>query len=254
MELPAAIPAFFSVVTLASIGSTSDEVKRLSRFGAVEGTLVWAAEQTAGHGRFGRTWISPPGNLYFSLLLRPYLPPGQALQLTFVAAVALAEAIQGLLPPQRRVTCKWPNDVLVAGRKISGILLESSVDAAALVDSLVVGIGVNVASHPPPDVVDYAATSLHAEGAGEETAGSMLARFCAAFVDWHAQWRAEGFEPVRQAWLGRADKLHRPIEVRLEGEIAAGIFTDLDASGALVLQQGDKCRLIVAGDVLAARA
>ena len=125
MEIPAAIPAFFSVVTLASIGSTSDEVKRLSRFGAVEGTLVWAAEQRAGHGRFGRTWISPPGNLYFSLLLRPYLPPGQALQLTFVAAVALAEAIQGLLPPQRRVTCKWPNDVLVAGRKISGILLES---------------------------------------------------------------------------------------------------------------------------------
>ena len=144
--------------------------------------------------------------------------------------------------------------MLVSGKKISGILLESSVDASALVDSLVVGIGVNVASHPPPEIVDYAATSLHAEGAGEETAGSMLARFCLAFVDWHGQWRAEGFEPVRQAWLERADKLHQPIEVRLEEEIAAGVFTDIDTSGALVLQQGGKRRLIVAGDVLAARA
>jgi BirA family transcriptional regulator, biotin operon repressor / biotin---[acetyl-CoA-carboxylase] ligase len=251
-EAPAQAPSFFRIIELPTIDSTSEEVKRLSREGAPQGTLVWALQQTSGHGRFGRTWISPLGNLYFSLLLRPQRPPQETMQLTFVAALAVADAISETMTAGAAVTCKWPNDVLISGKKVAGILLESSLDHRGTVDSLVIGIGVNVASHPPVKDVQYPATSLWAEGATSETAQSVLDRFCPSFLVWHGEWRERGFFPVREAWLARAERLHRPIEVRLEDDTAAGIFADLDATGALVLQQGRGRRLILAGDVFPA--
>ena len=252
MQPSAAPPGFFRIVALQTINSTSEEAKRLSRDGAGEGTLVWAARQTSGHGRFGRAWISPPGNLYFSLLLRPQRPPQETMQLTFVAALAVADAISETLPPGAAVTCKWPNDVLVSGKKVSGILLESSTDGVGNVDSLVIGIGVNVVSHPPPEEVQYPATSLRAEGAPEETAGSLLERFCRSFLARYEEWGRRGFSPAREAWLARAERLHRRIEVRLEGDTAAGVFAGLDPTGALVLWQGGGQRLILAGDLFPA--
>jgi len=243
------LPPFFRIVRLAAIDSTSDEAKRLSRLGAEEGTVVWAEQQSDGHGRHGRSWISPTGNLYFSVLLRPMRPPAQSMQLTFAAAVALSEAIVSLLPKGASVTCKWPNDVLVGGRKIAGILLESSIDGAGLVDSLVVGIGVNVASHPPADALIYPATSLAAEGAAETTPGGVLERICPALLAWYRRWQSEGFAPLRRSWLDRAAALQKPVAVRLDDETLEGIFADLDESGALVLQQGGHRRLVLAGDV-----
>ena len=112
-----------------------------------------------------------------------------------------------------------------------------------------IGIGVNVASHPPPQDVHYPATSLWAEGATAETARSVLEMFCPAFLAWYREWRQRGFHPVREAWLARAERLHRPIQVRLESDTTAGIFADLDPTGALILQQGKGQRLILAGDV-----
>jgi BirA family transcriptional regulator, biotin operon repressor / biotin---[acetyl-CoA-carboxylase] ligase len=243
------LPPFFRIVQLATIDSTSEEAKRLSQLGAEEGTLVWAEQQTDGHGRFGRSWISPSGNLYFSLLLRPGRPPAQTMQLTFAAAVALSDAIETLLPEGAAVTCKWPNDVLVKGSKIAGILLESSIDAAGVVDSLVIGIGVNVASHPPADAVMYPATSLAAEGSAGATPDRVLTQFCPSFLDWYGRWQATGFAPLRQSWLDRAEKLQKPVTVRLDTETVNGIFAGLDESGAMILQQGDHRRLILAGDV-----
>jgi BirA family biotin operon repressor/biotin-[acetyl-CoA-carboxylase] ligase len=249
MSSSPALPPFFSLVRLASIDSTSEEAKRLSRLGAEEGTLVWADEQSDGHGRFGRSWISPSGNLYFSVLLRPNRPPAQTMQLTFAAAVALSDVLATLLPAGAAVTCKWPNDVLVGGGKIAGILLESSIDEAGLVDSLVVGIGVNVASHPPAETVMYPATSLAAEGSADATPQLVLQHFCPAFLDWYRRWQEAGFAPLRQSWLARAEKLRKPVSVRLDFETLDGIFADLDDSGAMVLQQGEHRRLILAGDV-----
>lgn len=249
MEAVARVPDFFCILHFPTIDSTSDEVKRLSVAGAPEGTLVWASQQTAGHGRFGRSWISPRGNLYFSLLLRPELPPQETMQLTFVAALALAEAILQTMPARTAVTCKWPNDVLISGRKVAGILLESSLDGDGRVDSLVIGIGVNIASHPPVHHVHYPATSLWAEGARTETAQSMLERFCSSFLVRLGEWREHGFSPVRDAWRARAESLHRPIKVQLDGDTMVGIFADLDATGALVLQQERERRVVFAGDV-----
>lgn len=248
------LPPFFRPIHLPRAGSTSDEAKRLAARGADEGTLVWADEQTDGHGRLGRTWISPPGNLYFSMLVRPARPAAEAVQLTFVAAVAVAEVIAAVLPVGRRVGCKWPNDVLVDGKKVSGILLESQAGPDGAVESLVIGIGINVVSHPPPEAVMFAATSLHAEGAAGETAASVLQRFCPVYLGWQEVWRRQGFAEVRSAWLDRAEKLHQQVEVRLDKEAVAGVFVGLDMNGAMLLQQGTQRRAILAGDVFPAAA
>lgn len=252
MDAAVPLPHFFRPIRLPRVGSTSDEAKRLAALAAEEGTLVWADEQTEGHGRLGRTWISPSGNLYFSILLRPAAPAANAMQLTFATAIALADVVAAVLPATSRVGCKWPNDVLVDGKKVSGILLESQANADGSVDSLVVGIGVNIVSHPPPETVMYEATSLHAEGAGGETAASLLQRFCPVFLTWYETWRRQGFDPIRAAWLGRAEKLHQPVEVRLDVGSVAGVFVGLDTNGAMLLQQGDRRRVILAGDVFPA--
>lgn len=242
------LPAFYRLLAHEQIDSTNEEAKRLAAAGAAAGTLVWAAEQLAGRGRRGRGWASPPGNLYVSLLLRPACPPAQACQLNFAAAVALAEAVSALLPAGAEVTLKWPNDVLVRGAKVSGILLEASAALERSIDWLVIGAGVNVVSHPAD--TPYPATSLHREGARDATVAGVLRAFAERFLAWYETWRAQGFPPVRARWLALARGLGEPIEVRLERETLRGRFADLDESGALMLDMADgACRPITAGDL-----
>jgi BirA family biotin operon repressor/biotin-[acetyl-CoA-carboxylase] ligase len=241
------LPAFYDLVVHEQIDSTNEEAKRLAAAGARDGTLVWAGEQLAGRGRRGRGWASPPGNLYASLLLRPTRPPAQACQLSFVAAVALAEAVSSLLPSGAPVTLKWPNDVLIRAAKVSGILLEASAALDRLIDWLVIGVGVNVGSHPAD--TPYPATSLRCEGAPSSTA-AVLEAFAERFQAWYETWRGQGFAPVRARWLASARGLGEPIEVRLEREILHGCFRDLDESGALMLDMRDGARRhITTGDL-----
>ena len=120
-----ALPGFFQPVYLDATDSTNDEAKRRARSGAPEGTLIWAGAQSAGRGRQGKSWFSPPGNLYLSLVLRPRCDVAQAAQLSFAAALAVGDACRGLLPAGAGLAYKWPNDVLVSGKKVAGILLES---------------------------------------------------------------------------------------------------------------------------------
>src|SRR5206468_1374206 len=141
------------------IGSTNDEATALARAGAGSGTLVWAAEQNTGRGRRGRSWRSPPGNLYLSLVQRPECSPASAAQLGFVAALGLGDAITEL---GLRPSYKWPNDVLVNRRKLAGILLESEMTAGGGLDFVVIGVGVNIAV--APEGVEFPTTSLVAEG------------------------------------------------------------------------------------------
>lgn len=245
-DRPPALPSFFSLVALASTESTNEDLHRLARAGAEEGTLVWARAQTKGRGRRGRGWSSPPGNLYLSLLLRPMVPPGEAAQIGFVAAVALAEALQGLLPPARSLRCKWPNDLLIDGAKVSGILPEAEA-AGGIVGAVVLGMGVNVASFPPE--LPYRATSLAAAGAATDVV-AVLEVLAPRLLAWYRRWRTEGFLPIRRRWLDFAAGLGGPIEVRLEREVLRGRFATLDATGALDLELADgRRRLITAGDV-----
>lgn len=246
-EEPALGPEFH-LVRLESVGSTNVEAARLAAEGAADGTLVWAKEQTAGRARRGREWRSLPGNLYCSLILRPAIPPRTAAQLSFVAALAVADALAAFAPEDTPVRVKWPNDVLLAGRKTSGILLESMPGPDGLVDWVVVGTGINVAGHP--EDTEFPATSLAATGAGAVGAGQVLEAYANAFAMWRERWAQEGFPPIRAAWLGVAAGLGDPIVVRLDHQTLEGWFAALDEDGALVLEMpGGVRRTVAAGDV-----
>jgi BirA family transcriptional regulator, biotin operon repressor / biotin---[acetyl-CoA-carboxylase] ligase len=246
-ETAPALPDGYRLRHYEAVGSSNDEAKVLARAGAPSGTIIWADRQTAGRGRRGRAWESPPGNLYFSLLLRPDAPPSHIAQLSFVAALGLGGALGELAGAACDWRCKWPNDLLVNGKKLAGILLESETSAAGRVDFIVIGIGVNLMSAPVGTA--YPATSLAAEeSAGVRPAG-LLAAFLRHFDRWRERWQEAGFAPVREAWLERAAGLGEPIRVRLDRTTLTGRFIDLDADGALVLRAADGCRKVAAGEV-----
>lgn len=238
------LPPPFRLIGLGSVGSTNDEARRLALEGAAADLLVVTAEhQSAGRGRRGRVWQSPAGNLHASVLIRLDRSLAESAQIGFVAALALAEALAALAPGAD-IRCKWPNDVLANGRKIAGMLLETAGDGW-----LVLGFGVNVEQAPPPGEALYASIAL-AQLAEGRRASDVLAAFCARFGPGLALWRAEGFPPVRRAWLERARGLGEQAVVRLEAETLTGLFQGLDDDGALILDQGDNgTRRIMAGDV-----
>jgi len=242
------LPPAYRLVVLDSVDSTNDEALRLASEGAEDGTLVWAREQTGGRGRQGRSWSSPPGNLYLSLVLRPDCAPAEAAQLGFVAGLALGEAIGSVGPPMIEVTYKWPNDLLFNGRKGAGFLLESRSNPDGTLECLILGLGANL-RHFPEDT-SFPATSLHFEGATEVEVVALLEAFGRHFMSWVNRWLDDGFAPVRRSWLHHAHGLGEEIEVRLPRETLKGTFKDLDERGALVLElAGGETRLISAGDV-----
>jgi BirA family transcriptional regulator, biotin operon repressor / biotin---[acetyl-CoA-carboxylase] ligase len=249
-EAALSLPAGYRLHQYDTIGSTNDEAKRLARGGAPEGTLVWAGEQTAGRGRRGRHWASPPGNLYLSLVLRPGGAPSRAAQLGFVAALGLGDALDGLAALGPRLRYKWPNDLLLDGRKLAGILLESETAASGAVDFVVIGTGVNLLSHP--ETSEYPATCLAEWGSATVSPAALLQAFVREFDPWLARWREEGFAPLREAWLARASGIGEDIRVRLERMTLTGRFVDLDEDGALLLDGAEGPRRIAAGDVFPA--
>ena len=167
-----------------------------------------------------------------------------------VAAIAVGEALGGLLPPDAEIRYKWPNDVLVGGRKLAGILLESGSTPAGRLAWLIVGIGVNIASHPPAAAA-FPATSLAAEGGAGSSVEGVLEAVSGSLARWLDAWRADGFAPAREAWLARAWRRGETIELRLEEATLAGRFEGLDPAGALLLALADGTRRrISAGDVM----
>ena len=245
------LPPAYRLVALETVDSTNAEAKRLAARGEDEGedgTVVWARQQTAGRGRRGRQWDSPEGNLHCSLIMRPECPVETALQLGFVAALAVCDAIARVAEPGHEVWCKWPNDVLLGDRKVAGILLESEAGADAMPKWVVLGVGVNVA-HFPEDV-EFPATSLREEGCRDVDEVDLLEAFAQHFLTWVNRWLDDGFVPVRKHWLQRTKGLGEAIEVRLDNETLSGTFADLDEDGALILEvEGGGRRRISAGDV-----
>lgn len=216
----------------------------LARSGAEEGLWLRAERQTGGRGRQGREWRSPEGNLYASTLvrLRPIDP--QAATLALVAAVALEEVAAAYLSSGegRRTMIKWPNDLLLDGAKLSGILLERADDA------VVIGIGANLAHHP--ENLERPATSLAAHGATANPA-DFLETLATAFERWLSIWRNEGLAPIRTRWLDRAHPIGTALTARLpDGSSIDGLFSGLDREGALILRLADgTSRVIHAADV-----
>ena len=166
------------------------------------------------------------------------------------AALGLGDALLALAGPALPLAYKWPNDVLVRGKKLAGILLESEMDRAGAVEFVVIGVGVNLTTMP--DGVEYPATSLAAEGVAGVTPALLLEGFARHFDGWAGRWRAGGFAPVRSAWLARASGIGAAIRVRLDRATLAGRFADLDDDGALVLDAAEGRRRIAAGEVFPA--
>jgi len=230
---------------LDEIDSTNDEARRRFQAGEVGPVWIGARKQTAGRGRRGRSWADLTGNLYCSGLYSLKCSAADAAQLSFAAALAASDVCQSVLPGHL-AKVKWPNDVLVAGRKICGVLLESA-DAPGKVIQLVIGIGLNIAA--APDISDRPATSLAMLGA-EIEAETALENLVDRFEFWRSVWAREGFSPIRDIWLARAHGVGQRCVARLNDKTLEGIFTDLAPDGSLVLEMiGGETRLISAGDV-----
>jgi BirA family biotin operon repressor/biotin-[acetyl-CoA-carboxylase] ligase len=236
-----------AMIVLAQTGSTNDDAKVLARQGAAEGSIVQALCQTAGRGRQGNQWMSEPGNLYMSMILRPQVSAAQSGQLSFLAAVALAQTVQTLLPPAANIALKWPNDVLIEGHKAAGILLETeSTSGKSAIDWLVLGMGLNLC-HAPAGAI-----SLVQAGAGNTDVAAARDLLAGTVLTLYRHWQREGFSAIRSAWLERAAHLGKTIRVRLPGEDFHAVFNGIDAQGALeiTMENGAK-RVIASGEVFA---
>ncbi|XBQ15605.1 MAG: biotin--[acetyl-CoA-carboxylase] ligase [Oceanicaulis sp.] len=227
------------------LDSTNEEAKRRAASGEAGPLWIMARAQTAGRGRRGRAWTSAGGNLFTTGLYRLDATPAGAANLSFAAALAVGDLAASVIDPAL-VKLKWPNDVLIGGRKTSGILLESGAHQAGGL-WLAVGIGVNLAHHPEDSERPATDFSVHGASLTPEAA---LETLSGRFEHWRLQHQREGFAPLRQAWLSRAHGLGERCTVRLEGETLEGVFADLAEDGALRLDlPGGGRRLISAGDV-----
>jgi BirA family biotin operon repressor/biotin-[acetyl-CoA-carboxylase] ligase len=233
--------------------STNDRARELADAGASHGEVVVAESQTAGRGRRGRNWSSPAGrNLYLSVILRPNLPPQRAPEITLVASVAACDACR---KAGVEVGIKWPNDLLVGGRKVAGILTELSAEPD-LVHWVVLGIGVNLNSGPGdfPAELRGQATSLSIERGQPVPRALFAAALLSELEQWLDRHAAEGFGPIREAWRERSVTLGREVKVDAEGGEISGVAEDIDASGALLVRGKSGLVRIVSGDVrMAAR-
>lgn len=231
--------------------STNEEARRQGDAGAAAGLWIVSDEQTKGRGRRGRGWQSPPGNLYSSLLLRPDRPTAEAAQLSFVAALAVRDLATHYLRSDSQVLCKWPNDVLLEGRKYSGILLESVAGPGGKPAWVVLGIGINVV-FKPAELADAVATLADYCNPPPEV-GEVFTVLSQRFEMWLQRWLEEGFAPVREAWLSSAHRLGEAIEARLPSETLTGRFAGLDESGSLLLETKAGVRHVIqAADVFPA--
>jgi BirA family biotin operon repressor/biotin-[acetyl-CoA-carboxylase] ligase len=232
-------------VILPRIDSTNAEAFRraLSLMGPL---WILAGEQTAGRGRRARPWTSPPGNFHGTLAMRVSEPPAQVALRSFAAALALRDALVALTGLPQAFALKWPNDVLLNGGKLAGILLESSGD------TLAIGIGVNLIAAPPPEAVEPGATppvSLLKETGLRVTPEAFLDALAPAYATRETAFCARGFASLRPDWLAHAARLGEPITARTGAETRHGIFDGIDTEGNLVLRQGDATLAIPAAEV-----
>ena len=243
-------PGGYARILLDETDSTNAHAARIAD--SLPGpTWIFARRQSAAHGRRGRPWISPEGNFAASLVLRPEGKPEAVALRSFVAALALHEAFAAATGRAEAFALKWPNDVLLNGGKVAGILLESA-GAGRGVSRLVIGIGVNLASAPAEAELEPGATrpvSLQGETGLRIAPEDFLDLLAAAYAGWEARFQGFGFAPIRNAWLARAARRGETVTARTGAAARIGRFETLDDTGALVLQTPEGRVAIPAADV-----
>lgn len=251
------LPPLYTLIALDTVDSTNAEAIRQAQTGAPDGLVIWARRQSAARGRRGRAWVSPEGELAVSILIHADKSPAETAQLSFVAAIATLQACAELCPPMTDLRLKWPNDLLINGRKAAGLLLEAGPVIDGRVGWAVLGLGLNLRS-APAGLADHPATeptSIAAEAGVAPSPEQALERFARAFLSWRDEWMHGGFPRIRKAWLDRAWGLGERLTARLEGEEIAGLFEDLDTDGQLILRlENGGARKIAAADILSPAA
>lgn len=214
-------------------------------------TWILALNQTAARGRRGRAWANPKGNFSATLVMHPSEPAETVALRSFVAALAVSDALVAVIGRAEPLALKWPNDVLLNGGKLAGILLESQGHGTS-VRHLAIGIGINLASAPDVATLEHRAmrpVSLAGETGIDIDPRNFLSILAPIYADLDRQLTTYGFEPVRTAWLARASRLGQPITARTASEDVTGIFESVDGSGALVLKTPQSRRAIPAAEV-----
>jgi BirA family transcriptional regulator, biotin operon repressor / biotin---[acetyl-CoA-carboxylase] ligase len=238
------------ILRLDNIGSTNNEAFKLAEEGAEEGTVVIADTQNKGKGRLGREWLSPPGvNIYCSVILRPPILPVSAYQLTFLSAVAVARAVEQTVPLQPRI--KWPNDILLNGRKIAGLLNEMSAETEK-VNFVILGIGVNLNMNTKqfPDNLRHPASSLMIESGIEVERKAFFKTLIKELDILYDCYLRYGDGPVREEWIQRCDMLGKSVSVSGSGALISGVVTGVDDHGALLVRLPDgSVEQVLSGDV-----
>ena len=229
------------VVHLNTTGSTNTVARQIAERGVQEGTVVIAENQTRGKGRLGRKWLTKPGGLWMSLVLKPEIDPMHASSITLLAAVSVTKALRsaGL-----EAVIKWPNDVIVNGKKICGILTEMSAETDA-VNFIILGIGVNVNNDVPLETATTMRSELGQNVDRVKFVQSLLETLEADYLTF----KKEGFTPILWSWRRYSDTLGRPVEVTYQNEIIRGVAQDVDEDGSLLVKTADgSIHKIVSGD------
>ncbi|MCX5848892.1 MAG: biotin--[acetyl-CoA-carboxylase] ligase [Deltaproteobacteria bacterium] len=217
------------------IGSTNDEAFRLGSAGAPEGTALIAESQSAGKGRLQRSWHSPEGaNIYTSIILRPDIEPAEAPQISILAGVAVAEVLNDYCPD--KIKLKWPNDVLIDGKKVCGILSQVKT-SASVVDFIVLGMGINVNINYNqfPEEIRGMATSLVVETGHKISRLELIISLYEKLTKWYMQLLQNGFGPIKERWLSLAPMIGQMVQVMFREEEVSGRATGLDDDGSLIL-------------------
>lgn len=235
----------WKIENFAVLPSTQDMVKDHALEGADEGLVIQALTQSEGRGRHGNEWFSPMGNLHMSVLMRPLCTADLAGQISFVVGLAVSAAIDEFMAEGHKKTLKWPNDVMIDGKKCAGILLESELSPKGLVGHLAIGIGVNVLSAPEGRVCVK-------EVAGDvRLAVHPFRDRVLHYLDlYYLAWKAEGFAPIRKSWLAQAHGVGHKLTARLPQREEKGIFRDIDDAGGLILEVSEDKKIVIrAGEI-----
>jgi len=236
---------------LPEVDSTNLYARNLAEEGGLEGEVVIAESQSRGKGRLGRSWVSPPClNLYLSVILRPKLPPLHAPQITLMAAVALAETVQCFIPLPTEI--KWPNDILVGGKKLAGILTESSCDPGKIL-FVILGIGVNLnfSKELMPEAIRESATSIMALTGKPVNRSEFTLRLIQNLDRCYGELEEEGFSFLAKRWAGFFRLKGKRVRVQMLEQAILGKAMGIDIDGALILEdERGFVQRIVAGEVI----
>jgi BirA family biotin operon repressor/biotin-[acetyl-CoA-carboxylase] ligase len=236
------------IAYFSELDSTNRKAKELAVEGAPEGTLVVAEQQTKGRGRLRRNWHSPfQEGIYASLILRPKLPPAEAPKITLATGVSVAETLLAITPVKPAI--KWPNDILVNGRKICGILTETSTEMDAI-DFVVVGVGINVNNRKFPDDLREIATSVYLETGRTFDRVTLMQEFLRQFERSYSLFLRSGFESIGKRWRELAMLLGKEVTVRMIDRTCRGRVMELDRDGALLIKsENGELERIYSGDI-----